>query len=376
MRDAGAVERLTKRTLVTVSHAIERAALAVAEDGPMVVIALFQRLPYFERERAVYQQISKLAAATVVGLVADRAPDLPFGPHTVLLDENEDLAREWTVAVLTPRFGAVLVARDREELEPTAATMESGRLFDSRWRFRRDDALHEVIRLRTVLDDRLPPAARAAIDDVVRRVRDLPSTPGETRGEASVRLFAEHAERAAARVRALRERMAAERAGRTDPAQTLLDDVTLGRWTGADAVTASGTLPVALLGVRVTHAQSLPERLGRRTAVVQSHGVITALTALLRPVDRAVRLADDEFLLVMPSLPYEAAVTLAHRVGTDVAALSGQYPYMSSSAVSVVAVTRQRPLPVAAIRDALAWAVREGVPVATLTDEHVGRPGR
>ncbi len=35
----------TKRTRVTVSHAIERAALAAAEDGPMVVVALFQRLP-------------------------------------------------------------------------------------------------------------------------------------------------------------------------------------------------------------------------------------------------------------------------------------------------------------------------------------------
>ncbi|MFF0155811.1 hypothetical protein [Micromonospora sp. NPDC005203] len=34
-------ERLTKRSLVAVSHAIERAALAPAEDGPLVVVALF-----------------------------------------------------------------------------------------------------------------------------------------------------------------------------------------------------------------------------------------------------------------------------------------------------------------------------------------------
>ncbi len=69
MPDATAVQRLTKRTLVTISHAIERSALAAAEDGPMVVIALFQRLPYFERERRVYERIAGRAAATVVGLV-------------------------------------------------------------------------------------------------------------------------------------------------------------------------------------------------------------------------------------------------------------------------------------------------------------------
>lgn len=70
MLDATAVQRLTKRTLVTISHALEQAALAATEDGPMVVLALFQRLPYFERERQVYQRIASRAAATVVGLVA------------------------------------------------------------------------------------------------------------------------------------------------------------------------------------------------------------------------------------------------------------------------------------------------------------------
>ncbi|MEV0807704.1 hypothetical protein [Micromonospora sp. NPDC050200] len=39
MRHSGQVpERLTKRSLVTVSQAIERAALATAEDGPLMVI--------------------------------------------------------------------------------------------------------------------------------------------------------------------------------------------------------------------------------------------------------------------------------------------------------------------------------------------------
>lgn len=45
---------MAKRTLVTLSHAIETAAAEPAGDGSLVVIALFQRLPYFDREREMY----------------------------------------------------------------------------------------------------------------------------------------------------------------------------------------------------------------------------------------------------------------------------------------------------------------------------------
>ncbi|MDI5944114.1 histidine kinase, partial [Micromonospora sp. DH15] len=112
------------------------------------------------------------------------------------LDETEDLAREWSVVALTPRFGAALVAHDRAEVEQ-ATTLESGRLFDGRWGFRRDEALHEVVRLRDRLADRLPGAVRLAVEETLARVRDLPATPGEARGEAALRLMFSRAERAA-----------------------------------------------------------------------------------------------------------------------------------------------------------------------------------
>ncbi|MEU5940464.1 DICT sensory domain-containing protein [Micromonospora sp. NPDC047548] len=92
---------MTKRNLVTVSHAIEQAALATAEDGPLVVIALFQRLPYFARERARYERIATGAAVTVVGLVGEPPSGLPAGAYGVALDEAGELAREWTVVALT-----------------------------------------------------------------------------------------------------------------------------------------------------------------------------------------------------------------------------------------------------------------------------------
>ncbi|MFC7545290.1 DICT sensory domain-containing protein [Plantactinospora sp. GCM10030261] len=377
MQDSGHdIERLTKRTLVGVSHAIERAALAAAEDGPLVVLALFQRLPYFERERAVYERIAGRAALTVIGLVDDHSPALPDGACAVTLDGGEDLAREWTVVALTPRFGAALVAYDREEVTPTARTLESGRLFDGWWRFRRDDALHETIRLRERLADRLPPAAVAALDSVLGRVRDLPATPGETRTEAAMRLLVERLDRANARDDELRHHLEAARrpAAEAGLAAGLADEAVVRRWAGFEGTTASGTLPVALIGVRIAEPPSTPERLARRSAARELQAMVAAISAGLRPVDRVTRLADNEFLLVMPTLSADDALAVAYRIGTDLGNLSSTYPFVPFSGTAVVTVTRRRPLPVDEIRRALDWAVEQGVPVATLPREDTPSP--
>lgn len=363
LHDGPAPELLTKRSLVTVSHAIERSALATAEDGPLVVIALFQRMPYFLRERERYARIAAGAAVTVVGMVGQTPPELPAGAYPVTLDDTEELAREWSVVALTPRFGASLVARDRREAVP-ADTLEQGRLFAGRWGFRRDEALHEVIRLRTQLGDRLPPAALTAIDQVLHRVRDLPATPGESRAEAALRLMADRAERA-------HRSGPGRHAEPVDGPPGLVDEPTLRRWTGMDGVTAAGTLPVALIGVRVGEPAGAPERFGRRSAAREAQAVIAALTAPLRPVDRAVRLTPDEYLLVLPALTRDEALAVAGQVHDCVAGLARSYPFVSFAVHTAVTVTDRRPLPVAEVRHAVEWAAREGVPVATVARETV-----
>ena len=352
-----ATKLLTKSTLVTVSHAIEQAALAVAEDGPMLVLALFQRLPYYERERDVYEQIAARAATTVVGL-AGSAPALAGGPHVVLLDENEELAREWTVVVLTPRFGAVLVAHDREQVTGSAATLEAGRLFDGWWSLRRDDALHETLRLLAALGDRVPPAERAAADEVLARVRDVPAGVGESRSDAIVRLLVQRAERTGSRLARARAAQAQR------PAVAEREEIR--RWAGEDGVTASGTLPVALIAVRVPSARRLPEQAGRRSGALRNEGLIALFAGVLRDTDRVTRLADDDFLLMLPAVPMDDALQVAHRLQTDLAAAAAHNPFLPPTAHVVAAVTRHRPFPAERLREALAWAQGEGVPVAKL----------
>ncbi|SCE95492.1 DICT sensory domain-containing protein [Micromonospora mirobrigensis] len=349
-------QRSTKRALVAVSHAIEQAALATAEDGPLLVVALFQRLPYFERERARYARIAGTAAVTVIGMVGQLPADLPPNVVGVTLDEAEELGREWSVVALTPRFGAALVAYDRGEVEP-APTLEAGRLFDGGWSFRRDAALHEALRLRDRLGDRVSGPARAAFDAVLERVRDLPATPGESRAEAALRLMAERAERAGAEP--------------VEERPSLLDEPAMRRWTLADGVTASGTLPVAVIGVRVAEPAGTPERFGRRSLARETQAVVAALTAVLRPVDRAVRLTEHEYLLVLPALTEEQAVAVAGRVHESIGGLARSYPFVAYAVHAAVAVTDRRPLPVAEVRHAVEWAAREGVPVATVAREAV-----
>lgn len=356
---------MTKRTLVTVSHAIERAAAAASDDAPMVVFAMFQRAAYFERERRMYGRIAAHADAVVIGAVDAGAATAPAGAVLVPLTAADELAREWSVVVLTPRFGAALVAYDLEQVDAGAATLEAGRLFDGTWHFRRDEALHEAIRLRRALTAALPQATLTAIDGVVDRARYLPSTAGEQRAEASMRLFADRLER--------HQRAAAPPAGApAGPEQEELgDDSALRDWTGESGVTASGTLPLALIGIRMLHTSDLPARLGRQTTTIAMLQVVRAVTAVLRPVDRAVRLPGDDLLLVLPSMTHDDAIALAYRLQADIAALHDRHGFVPDT-TSVVLVTRQRPLPLERIRDGLSWSAAHGVPVATLGDAEPG----
>lgn len=350
----------TKRTLVSLSHALERAAMAVAEDAPMIVLALFQRAPYFERERQVYDRITRVAAATVVGMVADEPPVIgDGGPHVVLLRADEKLALEWTVVVLTPRFGAVLNAYDREEVDGSAATLEAGRLFDGRWSLRRDDALHEVLRLRDELGERLTPDVRSAIDKAVDYVRDLPAGPGENRADAAVRFLLEKSEGDHARLAELRRQSVAEQPVVREPEE-------IRYWSGASGVTASGTLAVALLGIRVPPAHHLPDNSGRRAVMLRNEALIAVLSPLLGDADRLTRLDDDTFLLMLPARSSDDAVRIAYELDARLAVEGARNPFLPGSAHTVVMVTRQRPFPTEQIHSGLAWAQQNGVPVATL----------
>ena len=357
---------MVKRTLVTLSHAMEAAALTGAADGPVVVVALFQRLPYFDRERETYSRLATLADAVVVGFVDDFRPRLSGRAHPVLLALDEPLAREWTVVVATPRMGAFLVAVDEETVGPGERTLEAGRLFSGRWGFSVTGAHAELRRLRAELATRIPPGALAAIDEVAAGSAGSVPTTAEDRTDASVRLLVAEMERARRHGVEVRGRLdAVTMNGDRDLTSQLHTPAFLHRWAGTNRTTTAGPLPLALLLITVPRLSDVG-RWGARAERETITQVVEPLTRRLRPIDRAVRLAEGEFLLVLPGIGEADATRLAEEITGELAGVSQVYPFLPMNAVSAITVTRQRPLPLTELRDAVAWAAAQEIPIALL----------
>lgn len=355
---------VTKSVLVAASHAIEEFALASDRDAPVAVVAMFQRPSYFEREASTYARIARTAHVTLVGVVgAVTSPTAP-GVSYVALDEEEPLAREWSVTVLSPPSGATLVARDLEQVDGTARSLERGRLFSARWSFRRGDAHAELARLRTTLGERLGAGRNGALDEVLARAVGVPGTESDTGHDAATTLLLallsaerRRADEAANALDALAP--GAER----DPTSGLATRAFLDRWTGGSA---TGTLPVGLVLLRVHDLAGTRHRFGVRAELTVMGSIARILRQGAGPADRAVRVGREEFLLVLPSREIEGLADEAGRIRSTVSALSGGYPFVPTPATVVITRTRERPLPVGRMWAGLDRATEAGIPVTVL----------
>lgn len=360
---------MTKRTLITVSHAIEQAAVAAVatQDEPVVLVALFQRPLYFDRERGSYRDLARTTTLTVVGVVDDR-PDVPPGIEGVALGPDEPLAAEWSVVMLTPRAGAALVAVDREDVVAGEATVEKGRLFDGWYSFHRAHAADQVARLQREFGDRLSRRAHVVLGEVLDEANSRLSNPAEDRTDAAVRLLVHRLESANRRVRALESRLDGAGMGAgIDLLTGLRDRAWLHGWLGPTAGTAGDTLSLALVRFDVNGLDTLNRWAGRAVGDDLLRHIAVMLSRPLRDVDHAVRMQDDDFLVILPNLSVEQATRLAHRVCREVAALSTyRTPEGGVSVTAAVTVTRDRPLPLEDLDAAVRQAKAQQAPVVVL----------
>lgn len=350
-----------KRMLVEISHAIERFALAAEPDEPLLVVAMFQRLSYFEREADVYRDIAARGAVTLVGLVEDFPPQLPKGVRHALLGESDALAREWSVTVLGPQGGATLVAVDSETVDPAAHTLEEGRRFRGHWSFRRDDAYREVLRLR----DQLPLSAdtRGRIDGVLQAVLRVPEPAEETWWDVPLRFLADRLDHTVAERASVQARLdtavahldeVAERDARTG----LFTPAFLQRWTSG----LGPGLPIGLVLLRVPGLAELRARYGLRAELAVMTGVVGSIQGLITRTDRLVQLSREDFLIVLPSWPAGHVHVLCDEVCARVTRLDQQFPFVPLPATGAATVTREQPLPI----DRLTAQVEGSLRVATL----------
>jgi GGDEF domain-containing protein len=363
--DRSAGELLGKPALVEFSHAIEQFALAAAPGEPLIVIAMFQKLSYFARALPVYEAIADRGAVTLVGMAEDVPPLLPPGIHHALVPASDSLAREWSITVLGPHGGATLVAVDLETLDPVARTIEEGRQFCGRWSFRRDDAFHEVLRLRSQL--RLTPAVVGQIDAVLRAVQVRPEPAHQDWWGVPARFLA-HRMEAAVRARTAAEvalEAVAEDRGERDPRTGLYTEKFLDRWT---AGLGAGTLPIGLALLRVFGIAEVRADYGLRAELAALHGVSGCVQDLLTRVDRVVRIGREDFLVVLPSSPPEKVMWFCQEVCERVARLEDVYPFIALPGVAAATVTRSRPLPIQQLVEQVELGGRESEPVSLLAD--------
>ena len=349
-----------KRVLVELSHAIERFALAADPGSPLVVIAMFQRLTYFQREAEVYRDIAARSTVTLVGLVADFPPQLPAGVRHVLLGEDDELAREWSVTVLGPGGGATLVAIDQETVDAGAHTLEEGRRFVGTWSFRRADAYREVLRLRAQL--RLPADTVTEIDEVLHAVLAAPEPREQRWWNVPLRFLVDRVDVAVRERAALQQRLDTALAptgsnhtgsdhpgsdhpgdvAERDPRTGLFTAAFLLRWTSG----LGAGLPVGLVLLRIPGVADVRAQYGLRAELAALQGVTRCAADLIGPVDRLVRLGREDFLMVLPSWPEDRVLALCDEVCARVAQLDQQYPFVALPAVAAATVTRERPLPI------------------------------
>jgi DNA-binding transcriptional MerR regulator len=118
-------QRLSKPTLIAASHAIEDECFARA-DRP-VVLGTFQDGHQFARSSHRWDELARTATWSAV--LADFDDDLPADPEgkpaRCQLPDGSPLRREWTVAVVSPAFAAVLAAWEVPAREGEPATYEA-----------------------------------------------------------------------------------------------------------------------------------------------------------------------------------------------------------------------------------------------------------
>jgi DICT domain-containing protein len=345
--DAVGAGTFGKPLLVELSHAVERFALATDVGGAAAVVGMFQKAAYFRPQAEVYRAIAATGAVTVVGFVADVPPPLPAGVRHVLLEDGDDLVKEWSVTALWPYGGATLVAADLQALEPGAPTLEEGRTFRAGWSFRREEARRQVLRLRATLP--LDPATSADLDGIVRAVATTPEPVHQAPWNEALRFLADRLHGGIRDRAALAARLeAVADPGERDRRAGFDTEASVHHWIAGSSGAAP---PIGLVLVQLVGLAGLRARYGRRAELAVLGTVRTAPGDLIGDGHRVAAQGPEELLVVLTATATPDDVL---RLCNELAGLSSRlgttYPFVALPVKVAGAVTRSRPLPVARLR--------------------------
>jgi diguanylate cyclase (GGDEF)-like protein len=309
----------TKRALLVLSHAMERAFDTVAhdpdDDGPGLVIGLFQRREYFDVEASRYAALAA-AGHTVIAAFAGSSDGLPPDVQAVTFTDQDPRADEWVLLLVRGAYATSLVAHDTFDLSSGEMSLQGSRLFQAEWTFHREVALVEARAQLDSLAPDLPPVVRS---NALRRIEHsgaIPVSGVENRlAMAADHLIAsvENGQRRLTRLRSELEttHLLAER----DQLTGLNNRHYLERFLGSD----DGPADLLALLVDVDDLKRVNDVYGHEAGDAVLSTVATTLREHSRPGDVVVRWGGDEFLVLVPGLRHENALEVGERLARAVA---------------------------------------------------------
>ncbi len=330
----------SKRTLLVVSHAMERAACADPAT-PGLVLALFQRREYFDLEAPAYGALASAGNTVVVGF-AGSSDGLPPGVHAVVFDEDDPRARDWVLVLVRGDHATSLVAADAFALAPGELTLQASRLFSARQTFGRTQALadaHE--QLDRVCAD-LPAEVVQAAGDHVHRCEAIPVGTAELRLSSAGDHLVSSLEAGHRRDTRLRgELVASMSRAEQDQLTGLANRHFLQRFLdGADR-----PADLVVLLADVDGLKSVNDTYEHEAGDALLSSVATTLREHSRPTDVVVWWGGDEFIILVPDaeLGGPAALAVGERLAEAVRAAHPPAPWAHlrpSVSVGVCAVKR------------------------------------
>jgi diguanylate cyclase (GGDEF)-like protein len=361
----------TKRSLLVLSHAMERAFDTTppdaGEDPHGVIIGLFQRREYFDVEAARYAQLAAAGHTVIVGF-AGPAEGLPPYVHGVSFPEHDPRAAEWILVLARGPYATALVACDHHELATGEMTLSASRLFGAWWTFRRRVALDEGRRQLERMAGDLDPEV---FSTAVRRLQGssaLPVSSVETRLATAADHLVTSLEAGQQRLSRLRSQLEdvhsiAER----DQLTGLNNRHYLERYLGG------GDRPADLVTmlVDVDNLKSVNDTHGHRAGDAVLSAVADTLRRYSRSGDVTVRWGGDEFLMLVPGLDPAMGLAFAQRIAIAIRASHPEPPWAHLPlSVSIgVCPTKRTILPLDRLDAALYSVKRSGKGHASLAED-------
>ena len=330
----------TKRSLLTLSHAMER-AFDIGDPSanfPALVIGLFQRREYFDIEAPRYAAMAAAGTCVVVGF-AGSTQGLPPGVHAVGFTPEDPRSKAWVLIAVKGAYASSLVAQDARDLAPGELSLESARIFHARWTFQRHQALADAQDQLASLAPDLPDPVRAVVAAAIRESRSHPVSTGEAGLAAAMDHVLNSLETSYSKSNRLRASLESVQAQAERDALTGLHNRHfLERYLGG------GDRPTDLVTmlIDVDDLKKVNDTHGHAAGDAVLTAVAETLRATTRPGDVVIRWGGDEFLLLVPDLGHLDGAGYAARLAR---AVHASQPATAMGAPAHLGVDRSVPDP-------------------------------